>query len=526
MAEQENATPIEIVYVLNKDGSPLKPMLSFARARRKLKQKKAIIVSYEPFAIQLTYQIENPDLDGLTLGIDPGRSNQGFAVIDESGCALWLEKLASRNKDIRALMEKRSQHRQTRRSHEKAVRNRREVAVEKKQGKHDAALRRIHSLLPGCDEPITCHVTRNTEARFLNRRRSAGWLTPSARHCLETHEHAIEQIRRFLPISKVSLEINKFDIALMDAGSRDAVDYGHGPLYGFNGLHDAISDVQGGKCLLCEKEPIEHYHHIVNKHENGSDTIANIAGLCSACHNAVHKDVKTKEDLSQKKTGQVKKYAATSILNQIMPHLIEYVMELNGINVYLSTGKETSLVRESFGLEKDHHIDAWCIAVSSLETPPTNAPEDFDGSIRHDVVQFRRHDRQINRRYHDRKYYLDGKVVARNRHKRTGQTEDSLEEFASKHPEAIAKLSVVPARYVRNDRKRVMPGAVFLYEGKRYVSFGIQSNGARFTNPFLDKGYVSVKKCRLVRLNAGLVFLGATLDELSESKQHKKTLTI
>ena len=520
--QRVNMVPDEIVYVLNADGAPLKPMFSYARARRKLETGKAVIASYEPFTIRLTYQIHNPDLDGLVLGIDPGRTNEGLAVIDGNGRVLWVAKLVSRNKDIRPLMEERARHRRNRRSHEKTVRNRREVAVKKGQGIHDAVLRRVHRLLPGCDEPICCHVTKNTEARFLNRNRPEGWLTPSARQCLETHEHAIELVRRFLPISRISLEVNKFDLALMEAGSREAVDYGHGPLFGYNGLHDAVDDAQGGKCLLCEKKEIEHYHHIVNRHENGSDTLANIAGLCDCCHDAVHKDEEAIRKLKEKKAGQGKKYAAASLMNQVIPSLIEYVTGLDGISVYLTTGTETKLVRESFGLAKDHHVDAWCIAASSLAMPPVCAPAEFAGAVRHDVVQFRRHDRQVNRRYHDRKYYLDGKLVARNRHKKTGQTDDSLEEFVAAHPGEASRLRVERAHYVRNDMSREMAGAVFLFEGKRYVSFGVQSRGERYTSPLLEKGYVSTKKCRLVSSNTGLVFLGHTLDELDMAKRTRK----
>ena len=146
----ENTAPEQIVYVLNLDGSPLKPMFSYARARRKIRDGKATIACHEPFTIQLTYQVENPDLDGLTLGQDPGRTNEGLAVIDESGRLLWLSKLVSRNKDIKPLMKDRAQHRRCRRSNEKKVKNRREVTTKKKQGDSDAALpysRRRHPLL-------------------------------------------------------------------------------------------------------------------------------------------------------------------------------------------------------------------------------------------------------------------------------------------------------------------------------------------------------------------------------------------
>jgi hypothetical protein len=113
-------------------------------------------------------------------------------------------------------------------------------------------------------------------------------------------------------------------------------------------------------------------------------------------------------------------------------------------------------------------------------------------------------------------------LVARNRCKRTGQTVDSLVEFASAHPEEVSRLKVEPAHYIRNDRLREMPGAVFLFEGKRYVSFGVQSGGRRYTSPLLEKGYVSVKKYLLVSSNTGLVFLGHTLDELEAAKRVRK----
>ena len=107
----ETLAPEQIVYVLNSDGLPLKPMFSYARARRKIRDDKAIIACHEPFTIQLTYHVDNPDLDGLTLGQDPGRTNEGLAVIDEDGRVLWLSKLTSRNKDIKKLMQDRAQHR-------------------------------------------------------------------------------------------------------------------------------------------------------------------------------------------------------------------------------------------------------------------------------------------------------------------------------------------------------------------------------------------------------------------------------
>ena len=34
-----------------------------------------------------------------------------------------------------------------------------------------------------------------------------------------------------------------------------------------DGIRDAIGSLQQGKCLLCEKTPLAHIHHIVPRHE-------------------------------------------------------------------------------------------------------------------------------------------------------------------------------------------------------------------------------------------------------------------
>ena len=52
----------------------------------------------------------------------------------------------------------------------------------------------------------------------------------------------------------------------------------------------AVYGQQGGQCLLCNKKPIEQYHHIVPLVKRGSDTLANITGLCCRCHEKVHKE--------------------------------------------------------------------------------------------------------------------------------------------------------------------------------------------------------------------------------------------
>ena len=118
----------------------------------------------------------------------------------------------------------------------------------------------------------------------------------------------------------MAIELNKFAFMQLDNPEmkKREIDFCHGPLYGTGGLEATVKEQQNGKCLLCGKEPISHYHHIVPRSRRGSNTIANIAGLCPKCHELVHKDADTAERLTEMKTGLTKKYGGTSVLNQFM----------------------------------------------------------------------------------------------------------------------------------------------------------------------------------------------------------------
>lgn len=74
----------------------------------------------------------------------------------------------------------------------------------------------------------------------------------------------------------------------------------------------------------------------------------------------------------------------------------------------MTVGAETATYRLKYGLDKEHNVDAYCIAMLSSDVEPH-----VNNELRHPylVKQFRRHDRQAcNQGMVDRKYYLDGKA--------------------------------------------------------------------------------------------------------------------
>lgn len=355
-------------------------------------------------------------------------------------------------------------------------------------------------MLPGCDEPICCKVIRNMEARFNNRKRPKGWLTPTARQLLQTHINIVKKIRAILPISGIVIEINRFDFAKMENPGIKNWEYQKGRLFGFKDVYEAVSYQQGGKCLLCSKHDIEHYHHLVPRHKGGSDTLDNFAGLCFKCHEKVHTDPKAMDNLLSKATGLKKKYHALSVINQVIPGLLQKLSET--LPTYVTTGYETKCIRGLYELEKDHYIDAWCIAVSILDAD--TAKPDFNGSV-HPIMQYRRHDRAFIKAQTERTYKLGGKVVAKNRRPRFEQQGPALSDLNLTKRE-VSKLTVVKSSKRYNTKGRLLPGTKFTYDGKTFVLSGQLTGGLYYRAAGDRKMNYPAKKCNIAMNNSGLVF--------------------
>ena len=477
------------IIVQNADGSPLMPTHHYGRVKRMLKVGKARIVSLKPFAIRLTYQIVNPGLDTVTLGIDPGRTNIGLSLIDSKGRNLGSYLVETDNRDIPHNVSNKKKHRQASRWGERKRRQRRAVA-------HDNTLKitELYRILPGCKKAIKCKGIKNSESRFNNRKRS-------------THLRIVEIMSRYYPIANVAIEINRFDFAKMENPGIRNWEYQKGRLFGFKDRNDAVFHDQDGKCLLCGKRPIEHYHHIVPR-GRGSESMDNIAGLCKQCHDLVHKDIHAQEQLKAKKQGLLKKHHAVSVINQIMPSLLK---ELSSrYPTYTTTGWQTQKMRAFYGYpqkEPDdgtHYIDAWLIAVDAMGITPAEIPAfEHVGTI----MQFRRHDRARIHYQHERAYYLGKTKVCTNRHKRTGQTKTiSLAEYRVLHPHEVSKLTVKKSTRGYNNMKRIMPGALVRWHGKILTVSGMHNTRYRFVETNICKE-APASECTIIRHNNGWAFI-------------------
>lgn len=486
------------IYVLSAERKPLMPIRKYGRARKLISSGKARIVRRMPFTIQLTYDTPDVVTDECILGIDPGRTNIGLCVVDSKGSVLFASDVETRNKAIAKLMLERKAHRQASRRGERLRRQRRAMATDKSGM---AAHTEFWRMLPKYEKPICCKVIRNSVSRFCYRKRPKGWLTPTANQLLQTHLNLIHKLQKMLPISDIVMEINKFDFQRMENPNIKNWEYQKGRLSGFENVFEAISYQQEGKCLLCGKADIEHYHHLIPKSQGGADTLDNLVGLCLHCHGKVHTIFDVKSQLNTKKQGILKKYHALSIINQIIPRLLSELPDI--LPTYVTTGRETKAIRETMSLSKDHYIDAWCIAVSILGN--YEKPEFADGI--HNIKQFRRHERANINNQRERTYYLNGKAIAKNRKPRFEQQGPALSDLELTGYE-LSRLTVKKSQRYYNNKNRLMPGTRFLYGDREYIMSGQLSNGAYLRAIGCDKVNFPAAKCKVLKRNEGLVFVG------------------
>ncbi len=126
-----------MVFVLSKDKTPLAPTRE-AKARKLLKQGKAVVHKMFPFTIRLKENIECKK--SFEIKFDIGASVTGMAIVDAIKCFFFAE-IVHREKVIK-----------------KAIDSRRSIRRGKRARK-----------------------TRYREPRFDNRTRPDGWLAPSVK---------------------------------------------------------------------------------------------------------------------------------------------------------------------------------------------------------------------------------------------------------------------------------------------------------------------------------------------------------
>ena len=329
------------IYVLDINGNPFMPTTRAGKVRRMLRDGKAVIAGHTPFTIRLTYNTTH-FVQPVALGVDAGSVHVGLSATTDRR-ELFAAEIELRTDIVENLS--------TRREARRARRGKRSV--------------------------------RYRAPRFDNRRRSEEWLAPSVQQKIHSHVNAVQDIRKFLPVTSVTVEVAQFDLQLIKNPDIEGTGYQHGPQNGFWNVREYVLYRDGHTCQCCHgksKDAILNVHHIESR-KTGGDSPSNLVTLCETCHNAYHKG-KVKLDI-RRSFASLRDAAAMNIMRWAVYNRLKAELD---IPVRLTFGYKTKCIRIGNRLEKSHVTDARCISGH-----PTAKPIDIVWHIR----QLRRHNRKV-----------------------------------------------------------------------------------------------------------------------------------
>ncbi|MBU0501469.1 MAG: HNH endonuclease [Gammaproteobacteria bacterium] len=318
------------VFVLDKNQQPLMPCQA-ARARRLLSDGKAAVFRREPFTIILLER-EGGDAQPLRLKLDPGSKTTGIAMVitgKRGDKVIWAAELHHRGLAIKASLLAR-----------KAVRKRR---------------RYLHC--------------RFRPRRSNIQRRAKGWLAPSLYHRVLTVTSWVNRLRRWAPVSALSLELVRFDTQKLQNPEVEGVEYQQGELFGYE-VREYLLEKWGRKCAYCDKEnaPLQ-IDHIVPRARGGTDRVSNLTLACQRCNEK--KEARPVEEFLKDDPDRLKSIKANAkaplkdaaAVNSTRRALFE-ALQQTGLPLETGSGGRTKFNRTRQNYPKAHWIDAACTGES------------------------------------------------------------------------------------------------------------------------------------------------------------------
>ena len=284
---------------------PCKP----AKAKHLLKDKKAIVTKLCPFTIRLNWDCENNKQE-IIVGLDTGAVNVGCSAV--SGSKVLYASETKLRTDISKKMQRRATYRLSRRN-----------------------------------------GLRYRQARFDNRK-SDRQLPPSLKSKAEATISIVKRLSDILPISKVRIEIAKFDTQKLQNPSIEGKQYQQGQMEGYNNFRAYVFERDKYVCQICKKkEGILQTHHIKQRKDGGADRPDNMATVHKKCHDDFHKG------LIQHKFAKPKEYKMEAHITILKDFIVNGLKK--DFNVEVTFGHITKRNRLRLNLPKAHCFDAIAI---------------------------------------------------------------------------------------------------------------------------------------------------------------------
>jgi 5-methylcytosine-specific restriction endonuclease McrA len=320
------------VFVVDQKRRPLNPVHP-GQARMLLSQGKAAVLKRFPFTLILKTEREQPHVQPLRIKLDPGSKTTGLAIVnDASGEVVFAAEITHRGQAIKAALDDRRAARRSRRQRK----------------------------------------TRYRKARFANRRRKAGWISPSLKSRVANVVAWVKRLRTVCNLAAISMELVKFDLQKREHPEITGTQYQQGTLQGYE-IREYLLHKWNRKCAYCDaKDKPLQVEHIFPRANGGTNRVSNLCLACEPCNKAkgtlaievfmAKKPDVLKRILDQAKTP-LKDAAAVNTTRWL---LFEHLKAL-GLPVECGSGGLTAYNRTLRELPKEHWIDACCVGKSTPE---------------------------------------------------------------------------------------------------------------------------------------------------------------
>ena len=424
------------VFVISMEGERLMPTFNRPKVRRMLQKGKAVIFSYRPFTIQLTYKTTNHTQD-IEFCSDAGAVHEGISIKSEKHEYVHLQA---------DMLPDEKQRHDDRRKYRRGRRNRK----------------------------------RYRKPRFNNRTASKkkGWLAPSVRHRVENQ---VNLYRRFLdvcPVTQSHVEVASFDTQALEAIETgkplpSGADYQTGPRYGFDTLREAVFARDKYTCALCGKNPFDGngaimvIHHALYWKGDHTDRMSSLMTLCTGCHTAAS-HAESGPLWGMEPDNASSNMAGSAFMNIVRWAIIDRMREVSQVPVKHTYGAITKRERLDRNIEKSHANDAYCIG----KFRPKHRTQEAR-------IRKRRRNDRILEKFYDATYtdLRDGSVKT-GKELSCGRTKRKEPRHGDKdlRPYRKDKLSK-GYRSIRKKRYDIRPGDQVLYNRQVYTVNGTQNNG-------------------------------------------------
>lgn len=310
------------------------------------------------------------------------------------------------------------------------------------------------------------------------------------------HVHLYEEYYKIFPITKAVFEMGQFDTQVLKAIEEgrpisEGIDYQKGEQYGYATLREAVFARDNYTCICCGKSAIKdgvklRIHHIGYLSGDRSNRMANLGSVCDNCHTS--KNHKPGGKLYNLKP-RLKTFKGATFMTMVRYSMLKQLkITTPNVDIRVTYGAATKLVRKELNVKKTHSNDAYCMG----EFHPKHR-----SNFKH-YKKCRRNNRVLSR-FYDAKYrdLRDGSVKTGSQLS-CGRTNRKISRHTELDERIYRAHKISKGRVsTRKQHYSLRPGDKVLLEGQKYFAAGIQNNGTYVK--LANEKTCSLKKVRVLQ---------------------------